>query len=242
MPHTSLLAMRAMRPWLAAVQRACGSVLVLSLVWGQGLPAGAADEPSAELVQRERIDKERRQAVFNFEVALRECQSRFAVTACVDAARTVQRDKLDSLRRQEEVLDGNERRRRAAERLEVIREKTEAQARAVPPATSATSRPGPAAGGSSAQGASGHSAARSHAPASAPLPMLRGLGAAPSAAARAQAERSAAERAATSRQRREAAARRQQEKREKPAVPKRPAAPLPLTPSVEPAPAASAPR
>ena len=123
-------------PWLLAVM---GLLL---------LPAARAAEPAAdEAAQRLRIATERRQVDVEFELRLRECQSRFAVTACVEAAQTTRRDKVHKLRRQEEALDGNERRRRAAERLEVIRQKTEAQARAVPPVRTgpAPSRPGGAA-------------------------------------------------------------------------------------------------
>lgn len=194
---------------------ALAGLLLMPVAW-------AAEPVGDEAGQRLRIESERRQAEHEFELKLRDCQTRFAVTACVEAAQAARRDKVHGLRRQEEVLDGNERRRRAAERLEVIRQKTEAQARAVPPdrTASAAARPDRSRPENGTTAPASPSAA---APLPAPL-----TGRSPTAAQQQQAERAAADRAASTRQRRDAALRRQQEQRDKAALAKVPAAPLPV--------------
>lgn len=94
-------------------------VLMASIGWcAQGL---AADGEA-----RERIVAERAQARADFVAQERECQARFAVTRCVDAARSRQRATLGQLRREELLLDDARRRQRAAERVAEIRRKVSA--------------------------------------------------------------------------------------------------------------------
>ncbi len=115
--------------------------------------------------ERTRIARERDEATLRFQQRQRECEQRFAVTACVDEARAEHRQALLRLRGQESVLDEAERKRRAAQRMAAIREKVSAEAardasprpvrpapamnvvtpRAKPVAASAASRPASAA-------------------------------------------------------------------------------------------------
>lgn len=115
--------------------------------------------------ERARIARERGEATQRFQQRQRECEQRFAVTACVDEARAEHRQALLRLRGQESVLDEAERKRRAAQRMAAIREKVSAEAardasprparpapamnvvtpRAKPAAPSAASRPASAA-------------------------------------------------------------------------------------------------
>jgi colicin import membrane protein len=103
------------------------AVLALSAVCGV---APAADAPA----ERERIRVERAQAEQRYVVAERDCNTRFVVTACVEAARAQRRDALGRLRNEELVLDRAERRQRAGERAAAIRDKQahEDAARAAP--------------------------------------------------------------------------------------------------------------
>jgi colicin import membrane protein len=103
------------------------AVLALSAVCGV---APAADAQA----ERERIRVERAQAEQRYAAAERDCNTRFVVTACVEAARAQRRDALGRLRNEELVLDRAERRQRAAERAAAIRDKQahEDAARAAP--------------------------------------------------------------------------------------------------------------
>jgi colicin import membrane protein len=95
---------------------------VLALV--QGLVA-AAQGPAAldDRAERERIARERSEATARHDQRRRECEQRFAVTACVDAARAEQRQTMIRLRRQEALLDEGQRKARAAQRLAAIEQK-----------------------------------------------------------------------------------------------------------------------
>jgi colicin import membrane protein len=116
------------------------AVLALSAVCGV---APAADAPA----ERERIRVERAQAEQRYAAAERDCNTRFVVTACVEAARAQRRDALGRLRNEELVLDRAERRQRAGERAAAIRDKQahEDAARAAPraplPAPAASAPP-----------------------------------------------------------------------------------------------------
>lgn len=92
------------------------AVLALSAVCGA---APAADAQA----ERERIRVERAQAEQRYAEAERDCNTRFVVTSCVEAARAQRRDALGRLRNEELVLDRAERRQRAAERAAAIRDK-----------------------------------------------------------------------------------------------------------------------
>lgn len=111
------------------------AAVVTALMWGGAMAQVSPSSPPDEAVQRERIAREREAAERLHAQRVEACQRRFAVTSCLDEARVERRQVVDSLRRQEEVLDGNERRRRAAQRLAEIQQKTEAQARLTPPAS-----------------------------------------------------------------------------------------------------------
>ena len=78
-------------------------------------------------VERERVARERAVAEAVFAQQQRVCAERFFVTACLDRAREDRRRVVDGLRQEELRLDTDERRRRAALRLELIRQKTEAE-------------------------------------------------------------------------------------------------------------------
>jgi uncharacterized membrane-anchored protein YhcB (DUF1043 family) len=85
-------------------------------------PARADDSAERARIARERADVEAR-----FQAQRRECETRFAVTACVDEARAGHRQALQRLRREEGVLDEAQRRQRAAARLSAIEEKQRAE-------------------------------------------------------------------------------------------------------------------
>ena len=74
-------------------------------------------------VERTRIRNERVAANSGFLERERECRTRFVVTACVNAARRDQRETLARLRSEEAVLDDAQRKQRAAQRMDTIREK-----------------------------------------------------------------------------------------------------------------------
>jgi colicin import membrane protein len=141
------------------IRRFALALLAILPAWAGA--AGDADED----VQRQHIARERAEAVARYAEREAVCRERFIVTACIDTARAERRDALDRLQRQDEALDGQERRRRAAARLAAIREKTEAlerprAPRAADPLTGvggAASKPdvASAAGGQAASGAEG---------------------------------------------------------------------------------------
>lgn len=95
-----------------------------------------------ERAERARIARERSEATALFEQRQRDCEQRFAVTSCVDEARAAHRQTLLRLRGQESVLDEAERKRRAAQRMEAIRDKVSAEA--ARDATPRPARPAPA--------------------------------------------------------------------------------------------------
>jgi colicin import membrane protein len=202
---------------------------LLSLAHGQTAPAE----------ERRRIAQEREQVLAEHARREYECSQRFAVTACVDAAKADRRSRVDALRRQEEVLDSDERRRRAAARLESIRQKTEADARLRPPGAAVV--PVDAAPAASAPRAAPHALpaqpsppppradrADERPPAAKPaVPRDR-----PAAAPRAADRAAAAERARTTRQRQEAAAEADRARKQAPAPTRTPAASLPPRPPI----------
>jgi hypothetical protein len=73
--------------------------------------------------ERARIAAERAQAQKTYDTRYRECQSQFAVTACVDKARAERRATLEQLVQQQAVLDDADRKQRAAQRAQQIHEK-----------------------------------------------------------------------------------------------------------------------
>ena len=89
----------------------------------------AALEPARadDSAEGSRIARERAEAQARFEARRRECETRFAVTACVDEARAEHRQALQRLRREEGVLDEAQRRQRAAARMAAIEAKQRAE-------------------------------------------------------------------------------------------------------------------
>lgn len=131
-----------------------------------GLGAACHAARADEAGERQRIARERAQAVALFEQRQRECEQRFAVTSCVEQARSEHRQTLLRLRGQESVLDEAQRKQRAAQRMAAIREKVSAEAareqapvaprrepamRVSPPRSRSASRPQSAASVSAAQ-------------------------------------------------------------------------------------------
>lgn len=205
----------------------------------------------SEAMQRERLARERAEAEAGYEARESACRERFIVTACIDRARAERRERLDVLRRQEEVLDGQERRRRAAARLASIREKTEALER---PRTPRPAAPATAPAPDQRQGTAAATVTPTTGNRVPSVPTQdaeaarRAAEAAAAAAARRtqriEAERrrsavdqAAAQRAAAARQRRQEAAESQRKRSESPAQDKQ-AAPLPPRPAM---PSATAP-
>lgn len=85
--------------------------------------------------ERTRIASERAAAESRYADEQAECRQRFVVTSCVDEAKARRRETLGRLKHQELVLDEQDRRRRAAARLQAIEEKQrEAATRAPLPA------------------------------------------------------------------------------------------------------------
>jgi hypothetical protein len=78
--------------------------------------AQADDSPTDIKAQRSRLLRERSAAEEQFAAEKRECESRFAVTACLDRAKARRRSTLDDLSRQKTVLDDIQRKQRAAAR------------------------------------------------------------------------------------------------------------------------------
>lgn len=99
------------------------AVLVMALP-ALGL-AAAADSS-----EREHIATERRAVETRHARAQADCQARFLVTDCQDAARAERRQALDGLQKRQLVLDDARRRERAAERLTVQRARAAEQANA----------------------------------------------------------------------------------------------------------------
>ncbi len=88
-----------------------------------GAAVQALDPHAAE---RQRIDAERATAAAHYDERLRACAGRFAVTACVDEAKRERRETLSRLKHEQSRLDDAERRRRAQERTEALRQRAAA--------------------------------------------------------------------------------------------------------------------
>ena len=82
-------------------------------------PALAQDDAA----ERERIGRERAAAEARFTEQEKTCRARFAVTDCVNKATRERNAALSELRRQERILDAEERQRRAAQRQQELDER-----------------------------------------------------------------------------------------------------------------------
>ena len=105
---------------------------VLALLLLTALPAPCAD---AESAQRARIATERAAIERETRAAQAACAAQFAVTACVDRIKAERRLRLQSLDQQRAVLADDMRKRRAAERIEQIRQRQAALADEQPKVT-----------------------------------------------------------------------------------------------------------
>jgi hypothetical protein len=112
-------------------RRHSGRPALLALALGcAGLAAFAQGDAS----ERERIARERAAAQARFVLKDRECQARFAVTACVDEAKRERRSTLTELRSRSATLDEADRKQRAERRRQAIQEnlaRDEAEQRAL---------------------------------------------------------------------------------------------------------------
>jgi hypothetical protein len=79
-------------------------------------------------IERERIQRDRAQVEADARAAEAQCGQQFAVAGCVKQVRAERRSKLQLLDRQRALIDDEQRRQRAADRLARIREKQEQQA------------------------------------------------------------------------------------------------------------------
>jgi len=93
-------------------------------VWLPLVCAAGQGERLSEFEQRqERLQQERSLIEASFVEQEQACQSRFAVSACVKAARDQQRIALAPVRKQEQALQDEKRRQRSADQLQRLTEK-----------------------------------------------------------------------------------------------------------------------
>lgn len=93
-------------------------------------PVGSEEKLASEVkveAERTRIAQVRAREEARFAQEHAACYARFAVNDCILKARARLRTVLDELRRQEVVLNDAERKRKALQQLERIKEKTEVQ-------------------------------------------------------------------------------------------------------------------
>ena len=107
-------------------------------------PALGEDQDDAEAASlRAGIEQERAAVEARCNARQAECAGRFAMTACVDRAKAEHREALAPLDKSLSALDEAQRRRRAAERLKRIEQKTQAAAVDAPKAPKAQREPPP---------------------------------------------------------------------------------------------------
>lgn len=93
-------------------------------------PSPAWSHPQAQTqAQREAIASQRAQVQAEHAQRVRECQTRFAVTACMEDAERRNRDALADLRRQQMAIDDEQRRLKGAQRIRQIEERAAARTR-----------------------------------------------------------------------------------------------------------------
>ena len=76
--------------------------------------------------EKARISAERGKADGAFKAAEKACYRKFVVNECINDARAKQRDTMNDLRRQDQAINDADRKRRAAERLHAIEQKSPA--------------------------------------------------------------------------------------------------------------------
>ena len=193
-----------------STRRSLDCVLALLLAAAPAMPGWTAADSAAE---RLRIAEERARIEAQARDAQAACAGQFAVTACADRVRAERRERMLRLDHDRAVLDGEERKRRAAERQARL-ERRQAEAAAPPAAQAKARQPKLAPGGTAAPAV----------PASLPAPAQHARAASAAAAQAAQRAAASARRAS------EAAAHRvavEQRLRERSAQ-RAPAKPLPI--------------
>lgn len=112
----------------------CLSILVLLFVTANSFaqPGHMDVEPDASRTldvegERSRIQAERVRAEASYQAQETVCYARFAVTDCIRQARVHRREALETLRRQEVLLNDAERKRKVLAQIEQIKEKSSAQ-------------------------------------------------------------------------------------------------------------------
>lgn len=107
----------------------CLAVNLALAAQGQ-VPPAPAPEPNGSLVdaERARIQSLRNQAQIQFAQEEVRCYQKFAVNDCLQKARVVRRDLVADLRRQELSVNSAEAKRKGAEQLSRIEEKSSPQA------------------------------------------------------------------------------------------------------------------
>ncbi|GAC1532124.1 MAG: hypothetical protein NVS2B4_11860 [Ramlibacter sp.] len=89
----------------------------------------AADEPAAAIAERARIGAERSRIESEFQAQRKACYARFAVTGCIEDAKSSRNALLGELRRQEIALNDAQRKARSADRVKELERKQDDQAR-----------------------------------------------------------------------------------------------------------------
>jgi colicin import membrane protein len=112
----------------------------IALLLACAVPCAPGAGIGTEAQERARIGSERAAAQSAFVSRERDCQNSFVVTSCVETARRDLREVQLRLRRQEAVLNEMQRRERAAERLETIRNRPLASEPAARSASAAAPR------------------------------------------------------------------------------------------------------
>ena len=102
--------------------------ILLTVACLGALCAGVARAQTDDAQRRERLGSERAAAQARHDAAVRECEKAFAVTGCMDRAKSERRATLDRLAREEAALDDAQRRRRAEDRRQRIAQKQQAAA------------------------------------------------------------------------------------------------------------------
>jgi colicin import membrane protein len=100
-------------------------LLVLALM-GLSIGARAQDDPGTG-AERARLKSERASVEAAFKAEEKACYGKFAVTDCLNAAKTRRRVALADLQRQEISLNDAERRRKAAQRVRTTEERAAAE-------------------------------------------------------------------------------------------------------------------
>ncbi|HEV7915069.1 MAG TPA: hypothetical protein VGP22_14980 [Albitalea sp.] len=90
------------------------------------VPAHALDA-AEERAERQRIQSERVQVDAAYLQRERDCRARFVVTACLEGAQRDRRQAVERLRQQQVILDEAQRKQRAAQRMDDIRNKVSGQ-------------------------------------------------------------------------------------------------------------------